>query len=559
MHRTVPGRGALFAISFIALQAAAPRPVHSAPGPAQPQPAMRAEAGAQVEGVGAAATPAAQRPSTIGARGASLTAGAAAERPAAELPRQLAEALATVPPPRATGVGRVIVLDEAYRLASQHPALKAAEEGVAQAELLHDRLMTFWKPQISAVGTYTHFDNEITMGFPDFGSMNMVMIPEEVLRAFNPEYEGGPVGLPDFSSMKSSEIVLQKQDSFAGILQFQWPLFSAPLIKELGTAEQVEEMTRLQVLHQRRSFLMAPVALTYYSALAARDSLDVSRRRLETVMTHFEATQRLFEVGQGTRLTVLQAALSAVDASQKVRQADTALGTALRTLELLLGVQGPIELERPAAPPLPMGGEQDLLRLAMQRRQDVRAADVAVQVAERNRDKFWTQFVPSLAATGHWRVSDSENFAGDKASWQVGLALNVPLYDGGARYVERNEALSKLRQAEEQRTALHQQIAAELSEKLRALREAEAGLVTTQQALELAREGAAAAQASFQVGMVSNLDVLDANQQLYEAEQGLVGIKIMLAVARLQLAHVVGAFTPMERAQPTPPAGGGPP
>jgi len=472
------------------------------------------------------------------------------------MPRQLAEALATLPPERTTTAGRAVVLDEAYRLAVEHPALKAAQESVEQAGLLRERLMTFWKPQISAVGTYTHFDNEITMAFPDFGSMDLVMIPEEVLRAFNPEYEGGPVGLPDFASMKSSEIVLQKQDSFAGILQFQWPLFSAPLIVELGTADQVEELARLQVRHQRRAFLMAPVALTYYGAVAAEETLEVARRRLKTSLTHFEATQRLFEVGQGTRLTVLQAALSAVDASQQVRQADTAVRTALRTLELLLGVKGPIALQHPDPPQLPAGAEQDLLRLALQRRLDVRAADVSVRVAERNRDKFWAQFVPTLAANGHWRVSDSENFAGDKASWQVGLALSVPLYDGGARYVDRHEALSKLRQATEQRSALHQQIAAELSEKLKAVQEAEARLVTTQQALELAQEGAAAAQASFKVGMVSNLDVLDANQQLFEAEQGLVQVKIMLDVARLQLAHVVGLFAPMERSESTPSSAG---
>ena len=61
--------------------------------------------------------------------------------------------------------------------------------------------------------------------------------------------------------------------------------------------------------------------------------------------------------------------------------------------------------------------------------------------------------------------------------------------------------------------------------------------------------GVTAAKASFEVGMATNLDMLDANQKLFEVEMGLVLMQIQLDLARLQLAHAIGLFDPLAAEQ----------
>ncbi len=444
------------------------------------------------------------------------------------VPADVQAIVASLQGPDLTLEGRPLSLEEAYRMGRSHPALKAAREQVTQADLLDDRVLTFWKPRLSATGTYTHYNSEIRMAFPDFSTLQLDFT--------NPE-------MP--FQMETRDIVLQKQDSFGGIVQLQAPIFVGPLLVELDNARQARRLGELQVARQERTFLLTPVAATYYGAVAAAETLQVARRTLATNWRHLDANRRMFDVGQGNRLSVLQAAMAVIDASQKLRRAETAWRSAQRNLELLLQTTGPLRLSHPPAPAVPPGDEAALLRRAEAVRPDLAATALAVEMAERSLDKFWWQFAPTLAANGMYRLSDSENFAGEKGSWQVGLALNLPLYDGGTRYVERAEASSKLRQAVEQREALRQQVAAELSEKLKAIEEHEANLLTTRHAVALAREGVAAAEASFAVGMATNLEVLDANTRLFEAEQGLVTLQILLDLARLQLAHAVGDFDPL--------------
>ncbi len=453
--------------------------------------------------------------------------------------------------PSQEGGGLAISLRRACELALAHPALRAARESVVQADLVDDRILTAWLPKLTATGTFTHFDQEISMMFPDFGTMEMqrLVLPEELRQIFMPDSDTGELLVPDFSSMESREVVIQKQNSFGAVVQLQAPIVIPALIPELRNAGRLQEMARLKLRRDELSFLLSPVSMAYLGAIAARSSLEVARRNLEIMQEHHRATVKRFEVGQATRLTVLQAAMAEANAKQRLHKAETAWHTSERNLEILLQVDGPLVLQPPDIEPaeaIERLDESALLEHALTRREDYAAVLVMVEVARRNVDKLWWRFLPSLVAQGMYRASDSENFAGDKSSWQIGLALSLPIFDGGSRFVERQEALSKLREAEQQARALRQSIAGQISEGLRSLAEAEANLRSMEHALELAREGAAAAKATFEAGMATNLDVIDANQKLFEAEQGMVAARVALDMARLRLEHAAGEFRPVE-------------
>lgn len=432
-----------------------------------------------------------------------------------------------IPVPSTGGPPRPLTLEEAFVLGSRHPSLKAARENIELADLGDNRVLTFWQPQVNATGTYTRYDSEIVFGMPDFTRLQP-----------NPE---GPLPF----TVPVRNVAIQQANSFAGVISAQIPLFVGPLLPQLASAKDMQQIARMQYSYQERSFLLTPVAMTYYGAVAAGEAVEVARRTVEVNRHHYQATSRMFEVGQATRLAVLQAEIAVVQAEQNLRRAETGWMAALRNLEILLNVQGPLQLQHPVLPPLPLASETELLARALEQRTDYQAAQMLITVAERGRATADWGWAPTLSANGLYRISNSENFAGDKDTWQLGLALNLPLWDGGTRIVARQEANVKIRQAFEQRDAVKSAIASEINAQLKAVQEAEADLVTMRHTVALAREGVAAAQASYEVGMATNLEVLDANQKMFEAEIGLIQTQIKLDLARLQLANTIGTFRPL--------------
>ncbi|MBM4318717.1 MAG: TolC family protein [Deltaproteobacteria bacterium] len=432
-----------------------------------------------------------------------------------------------IPVPSSGGPAQPLTLEEAYRLGSKHPAIKAAQQEIARADLLDNQMLVGWHPQLTATGSYIHFDEEVKMGMPDFGSIH----PDP----------RSPIGV----GFATKEIILQPQDMFSAQVDLMAPLFVGPLLPALKAARETQQLSRLSFARAQLSFLLTPIATTYYGAVAAGEAVVVANRSLEVTRKHYEATTRMFEVGQATRLAVLQAEIAVIQAEQKLRQAHTGWTAALRGLEILLGVQGPLQLQHPRLPPAPGGDETTLLAQALQQREDYLAAQRMIRAAELGRSKADWGWSPSLAAIGSYSISNRENFAGESDAWQIGLALKLPVWDGGARLVEREMANVQVIQAIQQRRAIESAIANEINMQLKAVQEAEADLVQVRHMVALAREGVAAAQASFEVGMATNLEVLDANQKLFEAEIGLVQTQIKLDLTRLQLAHAVGMFRPL--------------
>jgi outer membrane protein TolC len=181
-----------------------------------------------------------------------------------------------------------------------------------------------------------------------------------------------------------------------------------------------------------------------------------------------------------------------------------------------------------------------LVAEALSRRRELVAQRARVEAAEALVRAARARLAPQLAASASAFAQDVAYATGETEGWRATLDLVWPIYDGGLREGRRHLAEAQLgvarAAAEAERLAVLQEVA-DASRDLEVARE-RLRLAETQRGL--ASDAAASARRSFEAGVASSLDVLDANDRLYQADVGLADARARLAQARIGLDRAAG-------------------
>jgi outer membrane protein TolC len=429
----------------------------------------------------------------------------------------------------------LVTLKQAYAHAMRnHPSILMLKERVLQAEVARYKAWSPLKPTASLQATYTYNDQSVPFNFPIWEA-GMNLVPDS----------NSPGGFKaEFNAILDSYI--QKQHQFGFNVVAKLPLFMGPAYQGIGIARKQVELARLSTVRSEKDFMLN-VAQAYYLVVTQKEVVKALEKKVEVNNKHLEAAKARFQVGQSARSMVLRADLVATQDNQKLRQQVNTLKAARRQLAILLGLTGSVEVQRPAEPVSIAATGKRQVDDALQQRHDYQATELAVSIARQSRKAAWWGFAPTLDLTWLYRWTNAEGFAGDKDQWNLMFTLNLPLYDGGIRYANLRDAKSKIREATLQQGALGLQIEGQIV-KLRAdVESANAGVISARKAVELARTTASDMEASFQAGAMTQLDVIDANQRLLDAELAVTSSLFQRDLARLSLAHALGRYDPLKK------------
>jgi outer membrane protein, multidrug efflux system len=414
------------------------------------------------------------------------------------------------PTPEAPPQGPVLPLADALDAARREsPDLAVAMERVTHAQNEVQRAWSAVQPTLTANGNYTHSS-----------------IPNSTFTSAPPYViEGG-------------------KGSWAGSLNFAWNLFNLRALPAIQSAYQGVEVARLTETQQRRELLLS-VASTYYSGLALRELATVAARQAKATRDHAVEAQGRYEAGLIQLSAALRARIDFLRADQETRRAQFSYASARSQLAALLDRHDTaFELAPPAQPPEEIRGAfQDLIGKALQERPEMAAARANEEIAARLKTDAWAQFLPSLALTANARYNDpATTVTGDKGQWAVALALTLPLYDGGFRYVALKEADSQLRQARAQTRSQAAHVEDELRRAQLDLESARALRDEADQALAVSRENERLIRAQFDAGTSTQVEVSDAEAALFQSESTALQQRLAVQLSALRVAQAVGAF-----------------
>nr|WP_315208918.1 AdeC/AdeK/OprM family multidrug efflux complex outer membrane factor [uncultured Albidiferax sp.] len=292
--------------------------------------------------------------------------------------------------------------------------------------------------------------------------------------------------------------------------------------------------------------LVAEVASAYLTWSADLDRLALARQTLQSQSNTYGLTQRRFELGTDSALTLRQQQTSVESARVDVASYTAQVALDQNALALLLGTAVPADLAPTglatrvsALPDLPAGLPSDLL----QRRPDILQAEHSLQAASYNIGAARAAFYPRISLTAS-AGSSSNDLAGlfkaGVGAWSFVPQITLPLFDGGANQANLDIATVtrdiNVAQYEKAIQTAFREVADALAQRSNL-----GDQLSAQQALvDATADSFQLSNARYQRGVDSYLDVMVTQRSLYTAQQGLIGTQLSRLANEVTLYKVLG-------------------
>jgi len=297
--------------------------------------------------------------------------------------------------------------------------------------------------------------------------------------------------------------------------------------------------------------LMVRVAQTYFDVLGAQDTLATTRQSKAATSEQLASARRNFEVGTAT-ITDTREAQARFDltTAQEIA-AENDLRAKRIALDQLVGRAGitPRPLLVPVVlPPVLPADPEVWVGTGDLQHPTIRRARVALDVALLETAKARAGQLPTLDAVAslsstHTRGTGVQ-LPGTNGNSSVGVQLTWPLYTGGSVQNRIRETLTLEDKARNDLEAARRGVA-------QATRVAYFGVLSGQaqvKALEAAESSTKlaleATQLGYRVGVRVNLDVLNAQTQLFQTQRDLAKARYDVLVGSLRLRQASGQLSP---------------
>ncbi len=453
----------------------------------------------------------------------------------------------------------VLTFEEALTsVRESNPDLKATRARLLAARQSVLMAWSSYLPHVEVGGSYTRNSTAAVLPFPNFqAGFDIATMPSGDVTAIPKEF---------------SNVEVQRRDQYGAQLSVSQPLLYGAAIPSIRGAYTAEAIASLTAEETERQMLFATAEL-YLNAVGLREAHRLSADQVVLLEGHLHNAEVAFAAGTVMQLAVLRAKMDLGQAQQDYIQATNAYAAVRSSLAALigrddvhfdvagadlhqLGEPNPVSADHKehsqqddkgsGVPSNEQRSEEtgEPLTKALSERADVRAATLGIEARKRAKQAVWAQLLPVISANWTLRYSDVKGFTGNNTVWALMLTASLPLFNGGLRYAQLQEAEAKIVEANAQAEALRAKIADEVRRAELDVASAAANRQKAFEQAELARKNWTAVEAAFEVGASSPTDAADASAALKGAELALVRETIQVWVADLHLKQALGAPEP---------------
>ena len=327
-------------------------------------------------------------------------------------------------------------------------------------------------------------------------------------------------------------------------LDLAQPLYTGGRLNHAyGAQAASQEASRLD-LERAQEALTLRVYETFYAALMADQGVRVSTEGVEIAQRHLELAQSRFAAGSAARLDVLRAEVELANAKAKQIRARSSAEVSYESLRTVLSLPQNESLQVSGTldevPELPASST---LQAAVSARSDIRAIGQQRESAQRMYSLASADLKPTVAFAGTFQYQEDALdtlFSGTNRSYQLGLAIKVPLFNAPTVAAKRGAAMARVRQAEHSANAALDGARLELATASTQLDAAREIVSTQEKAVELARESLSIAEVSYENGVITATELNDARLSLLETEWELTQAKYAQIVAAARTKYAAG-------------------
>ena len=345
--------------------------------------------------------------------------------------------------------------------------------------------------------------------------------------------------------MPGAEFIIEFNPTSNLIFNVGQLIFSGSYIVGIQSARLFKEVTETS-LEKTELDILAQVTQAYHLALVSKESRNIVASNLDNMRDLLEKTRAMVDVGVAEELDYDQLTVQAGMLEDALRAADRQVELSLNMLRLQMGMTADAEITLTDELDQILGFSDPQASLAkpfhLAENPDFRLMQLQTNLAERQIQMERAAYLPTLSGFYNYTEKLLKSEFDITPNHVIGLNLSIPIFSSGARKARVDQARINLKIAENQKELLSEQL--EIQEKqLRfnlnnAIEQYESQLSN----LEVARRVFESFNRKFEQGMVSSLDLVTANNNYLQAENGYVSAVMQLMEAHLELEKLLNTL-----------------
>ena len=356
----------------------------------------------------------------------------------------------------------------------------------------------------------------------------------------------------DYESRPSAGVIPSRYNNNGWSVSLTQPLFRWQNWANYQQSELALVQAEAQYATARQDLLLR-VTQAYFDLLLAQETVAAAQAQKSAIAEQLAVTAKGFEIGTAS-ITDSQEAQARFDlaSAQEIAAANDLL-VKRRALRLVTGKE-PLALKRLKAGVTigqPQPADVDSWsNSAEQGNYAVQAAQASYEIADREVGKQRAGHLPTLdlVATRGRASQQTQMVVGvlypgsDSNSTTVGLQLSVPLLAGGATNSRHRESVALRDKARADLDNAKRQAALQALQAYLGVTSGLAQVQALEQGLAYSRSALASNRLNYEIGMRANIDVLNAQQQVFSTQRDLAKARFDTLAAQVRLKAAAGSL-----------------
>ena len=475
------------------------------------------------------------------------------------------------------GAQQVLSLDECRQLALQNnKQLGVTRVKQEMALNLRKAARTNYLPKVDVIGGYEFFSREISIlnkdqknTFANLGTTAMTGVGEHLSSTLTslvqqglikPEMAQqlgalmGQMGQPiaqlgnQIGEKINDAFKTDSRNMFAASVMLRQPIYMGGAIT---AANRMAEINQELAANEEQGMVqntLKSIDDIYWTVVSLKQKQKLANSYRDLVQKLDDDVHKMISEGVATRATGLKVDVSVNEADMQVTQVEDGVALAKMLLCQLCGlpVDTDIVLADEGKDVLPMTTdvEDDGNEAAYANRNELKMLENAVQMSEQATKLVRAAFLPQVALTGGYMLSNTNLYNGFERKfagvWNVGALLRVPVWNWfeGQYKVRASRAATTI--AAMELDDAREKIGLQLEQCRFKMKEAQKRLAMATKNLSSADENLRCANVGFREGVIEATDVMAAQTAWQQAQTQKIDAEVEVKLAQVALKQAMG-------------------
>jgi outer membrane protein TolC len=319
------------------------------------------------------------------------------------------------------------------------------------------------------------------------------------------------------------------------------PLVDMAQFRNYQATKQRQLAAQLSV-KDARDLVVEAVGNAYLRIISSAAAVTSTEVQVKTAQVLYDRASDQKKAGTSPAIDVLRAQVELKRQQQLLLAQSNQFQKDKLTLSRVIGLpvgQSFTVIDPTLGSPLDALSVDDALTQAYQHRSDYMAAEVSVKAAEYARRAAHAQYYPTLEAAGNYGDIGT-HFNDSHGTFAFVGALKFNIFDGGKIKADELAADVALTNRKNDLANLKGQVDYQVRTALLDLKASQEEVDVARSNVELSNQTLTQARDRFSAGVADNLEVVQAQQSVADADQSLISSQYRNNLARVELARALG-------------------